>query len=46
MMKYSHLKILSLDAFYHSTITSFYILEHGNNVTDNKMEDALYIKKA
>ena len=37
--------ISSCDACNHSTIENFHILSHGNNDFDNKVNEALYIKK-
>ena len=37
--------ISSCNACNHSTIENFHILPHGNNDLDNKVKEALYIKK-
>ena len=39
------LHISSCSTCNHSTIENFHILSHGNNDFDNKVKEALYIKK-
>ena len=45
-MKFSHfLHIISCNACNHSTIENFHILPHGNEDIDNRVKEALCIKK-
>ena len=45
-MKFSHFEhVYSCKACNHSTIENFHILSHGSNDFDNKVKEALYIKK-